>query len=209
MTTLKILILCFLTLWISLPGVGGVAPSHACFAPPKSCLLCTSNVMLDLDLQCHACCALSIPCTCYALSMLCLFCTLQHHACFAPSISCLFCICNVALFRTFQCTFLLHFQCVAHFTEFSIKLWYSTMMSDRKFGLCLESLSIIVSPLKVIMFNNINGTLRNVHFNNREWWWWRLLRKFTLVICVEKKHDQVKWICVADSWMLQEYFYWA
>jgi hypothetical protein len=162
----------------------------------------------------HACCALSIPCTCYALSMLCLFCT------FATS--CMFCMFNFMFVLHLQCCncyahsnvmFLLHFQCGAHFTEFSIKLWYSTMMSNRKFGLCLESLFITASPLKVIMLSNINRTLRTVHFNNTEWWWWwwwwRLLRKFTLVICVEKKHEQVKWICVADSWMLQEYFYWA
>ncbi len=175
--------------------------NHACFAPPKSCLLCTSNVMLVVHFQYHALFMHFQCCVCFSLCNIMHVLHLQFHVCFGFAM--------LQLLHTFQRMFLLHFQCVAHFMKFRIKLWYSTMMNDRKFGLCLESLFIIVSPLKVIMFNNISGTLRNVHFNNREWWWWRLLRKFTLVICVEKKHDQVKWICVADSWMLQEYFYWA
>jgi hypothetical protein len=41
--------------------------------------------------------------------------------------------------------FLLHFQCGAHFTEFTITLWYATMMSNREFGLCLEC--VYWSPL--------------------------------------------------------------
>ncbi len=142
--------------------------NHACFAPPKLCLLCTSNVTLVLHLQCHACCALSIPCTCYALSMLCLFCTWRHHACFAPSISCLFCICNVAIVMhipvsCFFCTFNVVLILQRLVWNFDIQQWWAT----RSLA-CPESLFITISPLKVIIFSNINGTLRNVHFNNRE-----------------------------------------
>jgi hypothetical protein len=62
----------------------------------------------------------------------------------------------------------LHFQCGAHSTKFSIKFQYLTMMNDRKFGLCLDCLFVTISPLKVIMLSNTNGTLKNVHSTNKE-----------------------------------------
>jgi hypothetical protein len=158
--------------------------------------------MLVVHFQYHALVMHFQCCVCFAL--------LQHHACFACSISCLFCICNVATvmhipMSCFFCTFNVVLILQSLVSNFDIQQWWAI----GSLACVWRVYSSPLCPLKVIMLSNINGTLRTVHFNNTEWWWWRLLRKFTLVICVEKKHEQVKWICVADSWMLQEYFYWA
>jgi hypothetical protein len=121
MTTLKILILCFLTLWISLPGMGGVAlsharhalsimlvlhlQSHACCAPPMSCLFWTSNVMLVVHFQYHSLVLHFQCCVCFALATSCMFCNfnlmfvlhLQCCNCYAHSNVCFFYTCNVLL----------------------------------------------------------------------------------------------------------------
>ncbi len=122
MTTLKILILCFLTLWISLPSMGGVALSHACHAltmlvlhlqscaccaPPMSRLFWTSNVMLVVHFQYHALVMHFQCCVCFALCNIMHVLHFQFHVCFVFAMLQLLCTfqCHVSFALSMWCSF--------------------------------------------------------------------------------------------------------